>query len=133
MAEYFHLVCKDCPCVIANAGSEDLNRNGLPDVCDPDCDDDGVPDFLEILEGTSQDHNKNGIPDECEVLRFVDNNTSIETESRDGLSLDTAFATGASSGAAGVSRRDFDCLPARAAEPKVLALQPDGCSGFGCR
>ena len=45
---------------------EDLNNNGLADICeDIDCDDDGIPDPIEIEKG-SPDTNQNGIPDECE-------------------------------------------------------------------
>ena len=43
---------------------EDLNNNGLADICeDIDCDDDGIPDPIEIEKGTP-DTNQNGIPDE---------------------------------------------------------------------
>ena len=43
-------------------GSEiDLDGNGVPDSCDPDCDSDGVPDFQEISNGTVFDCNQNAI------------------------------------------------------------------------
>jgi hypothetical protein len=32
----------------------------------PDCNRNGVPDYLDIANSTSQDRNQNGIPDECE-------------------------------------------------------------------
>lgn len=58
-----------------DAGTEpDFNRNAIPDACEPDCDDDGVPDFIEILFG-SPDANANGIPDECEFSDLTDDGT----------------------------------------------------------
>jgi len=44
----------------------DINANGVPDECDPDCNHNGVPDDLDIADGNSLDCNGNGIPDECE-------------------------------------------------------------------
>ncbi|MBU0717258.1 MAG: agmatine deiminase family protein [Planctomycetes bacterium] len=32
-----------------------------------DCNDNSVPDYLDILDGTSEDCNENGVPDECDV------------------------------------------------------------------
>jgi len=45
----------------------DTNGSGLPDNCDNDCNTNGVPDALDISNGTSQDCNDNGIPDECDI------------------------------------------------------------------
>jgi hypothetical protein len=33
----------------------------------PDCNENGIPDNIDILSGTSQDCNANGIPDECDI------------------------------------------------------------------
>ena len=45
----------------------DLDGNGIPDVCDVDCNNNGVSDDIDIANGTSADCNVNGIPDECEL------------------------------------------------------------------
>ncbi len=39
---------------------------GADEYYDNDCNDNGIPDDQDILNGTSQDCNANGIPDECE-------------------------------------------------------------------
>ncbi|MCK4658073.1 MAG: formylglycine-generating enzyme family protein [Phycisphaerae bacterium] len=52
----------------------DCNENGVPDDLDiamgtsEDCQSNGVPDECDIAAGTSADLNTNGIPDECEDL-----------------------------------------------------------------
>ena len=51
--------------IIAGNGV-DLNTNWVLDVCDPDCDQDGVPDFAAIENGAF-DCNVNQIPDSCEA------------------------------------------------------------------
>ena len=43
-----------------------MNINGLPDECEPDCNENGFPDFIDIAFGNSNDENGNGIPDECD-------------------------------------------------------------------
>lgn len=45
----------------------DLNENGVPDECDPDCNANGLPDDYEIINGLAQDCNGNGQPDECDL------------------------------------------------------------------
>jgi hypothetical protein len=40
--------------------------DGIPDECEPDCNQNGRPDDCDIADGASQDLNGNGIPDECE-------------------------------------------------------------------
>jgi len=57
---------------------DDKNNNGVPDdediaFCDPkedpglcDCNKNGIPDAVDILNETSEDANENSIPDECE-------------------------------------------------------------------
>jgi len=64
--------CQDCdgdgvldPDAIA-AGARDLDGDGRPDACEPDCNGNGVPDDLDIRLGASLDAFGNGIPDECE-------------------------------------------------------------------
>lgn len=50
----------------------DCNENGVPDSVDiesgfsQDCQPNGIPDECDIADGTSTDQNENGIPDECE-------------------------------------------------------------------
>jgi hypothetical protein len=51
---------------IADGTAADLDGNGVPDECDPDCDADGQPDALEIQQG-APDCNNNGVPDSCDV------------------------------------------------------------------
>ena len=53
--------------------SEDLDGNGVPDECDPDCNGNGVPDGTDILNG-APDCNLNGIIDTCETLDDCDGN-----------------------------------------------------------
>ena len=38
------------------------------DIAGPDCNENGICDWIDIAEGTSEDVNENGIPDECEDL-----------------------------------------------------------------
>ena len=56
----------------------DLNKNGIDDNCDPDCDGDGVPDFQEIASGAF-DCNANMIPDICEISVRPDLDTNGNT------------------------------------------------------
>lgn len=44
----------------------DVNSDGLPDLCEVDCNTNGVPDPIDIATFFSADCNFNGIPDECE-------------------------------------------------------------------
>jgi hypothetical protein len=46
--------------------SMDVNRNGIPDECEPDCNSNGVPDDIDIALKTSVDCDANGVPDECD-------------------------------------------------------------------
>ena len=63
--------CED----IGTGSSSDLNGNNIPDECDPDCDSDGFPDFIEIDQG-ELDCNRNGVPDFCEVFLEEGNDTN---------------------------------------------------------
>lgn len=47
----------------------DVDGNGVPDECDPDCNGNRIPDGHDIGTGTSIDCNGNGIPDECEITQ----------------------------------------------------------------
>ncbi|MFT5150592.1 MAG: hypothetical protein ACI841_000575, partial [Planctomycetota bacterium] len=60
------------------------NNNGIPDECEPDCDNDGTPDDCEV------DCNGNGTPDDCESLPDCNNNGSPDIcDIAGGTSLDT--------------------------------------------
>ena len=54
--------------------SSDVNQNGEPDECEPDCDGDGLPDDYEIATGLATDCDGNGLPDNCESLPDCDGN-----------------------------------------------------------
>ncbi len=43
-----------------------------------DCNGNGVPDSIDIANGTSRDCNGNGIPDECEILGDMDNDADVD-------------------------------------------------------
>ena len=45
----------------------DLNDNLVPDECDPDCNQNGLPDFLDLAYEVSLDCNNNETPDECDI------------------------------------------------------------------
>jgi hypothetical protein len=58
----------------------ELNHDDIPDIYDQflstllflaswvsDCNDNGIPDFEEVLAGGAEDCNDNGIPDECDI------------------------------------------------------------------
>lgn len=53
--------------------SRDVDENGVPDECDPDCNGNGIPDDLD-LENGAPDCNGNGIIDVCETLDDCDEN-----------------------------------------------------------
>ncbi len=58
----------------------------------PDCNDNGVPDWEDIANGTSQDCNENGIPDECEPDEDCNGNGSPDfCDLIDGTSQDCNF------------------------------------------
>ncbi len=52
--------------------SLDCNGNMIPDVCEDDCDENGVADECEIADGASRDCNNNGIPDSCDIQDGTD-------------------------------------------------------------
>lgn len=47
-------------------GAADLDADGVPDVCQPDCNGNGVPDAHEIALGSAADENGNNMPDDCD-------------------------------------------------------------------
>jgi hypothetical protein len=65
--------CQDCnhngildPADIGQ-GMVDINGNGVPDVCETDCNQNFKPDDWDIAQGISADVNGNDIPDECDL------------------------------------------------------------------
>ncbi len=68
-------------------GAPDVNGNGIPDVCEPDCNLNGVPDDSDIAFGVSTDLYGNDIPDECEADCNT-NDISDFTEIQSDMTLD---------------------------------------------
>lgn len=60
--EQFELVACGVP-----ENLEDVDKNRIPDACEPDCNGNGVPDAFEVRTGEKPDVNRNGTPDECDV------------------------------------------------------------------
>jgi sugar lactone lactonase YvrE len=64
--------CQDCngnsilDPVETAGGVNDVNGNTVPDQCEDDCNQNGVPDEYETQNGFTADTNGNGIPDSCE-------------------------------------------------------------------
>jgi hypothetical protein len=54
-------------CDLADGTSGDRNGNLVPDECDPDCNQNGVPDDLDLASGVGADCNGNGAPDDCDI------------------------------------------------------------------
>ena len=54
-------------CDLASGVSLDLNLNGIPDECKPDCNQNNLPDFIEVAYGTVPDCNGNAVPDACDI------------------------------------------------------------------
>lgn len=52
---------------VACGTNTDLNDNLRPDVCEPDCDGNGIPDSVDIASGAQVDCNANGRPDSCDL------------------------------------------------------------------
>ncbi len=44
----------------------DCNDNAIPDACEIDCNDNDVPDDCDVRDGFSEDCDSNGVPDECQ-------------------------------------------------------------------
>ena len=45
----------------------DIDKDGTPDICEPDCNENDLPDDFEILQALVEDCNENNIPDSCEI------------------------------------------------------------------
>ena len=73
-------------CDIDSGVSKDDNFNNVPDECDPDCNNNGIPDDIDIKNG-SFDFNSNGVPDECD-FDCNGNGISDEVDISSGVSLD---------------------------------------------
>ncbi len=56
------------------------------DACDPDCNDNGIPDACDIADGISDDLDGNGVPDECEDCNG--NGVPDSQDIADGTALD---------------------------------------------
>ncbi|MBU0616817.1 MAG: hypothetical protein KKI02_03795, partial [Planctomycetes bacterium] len=78
-----------------------FSEDSIPDECEPierptpgpDCNNNGVPDAIDIAEGTSEDCNNNSVPDECDIADGTSedcNNNDIpdECDIADGTSSD---------------------------------------------
>ena len=70
--------CEDCDlngqadaCDILEAAQNgidlDINENGILDICESDCNDNHLPDVIEVTLFPELDCNANFIPDECEI------------------------------------------------------------------
>ncbi len=53
-------------CQLADGSAADANHNGVLDACETDCDNNGLPDDLDIVNGAA-DCNANGLLDGCEL------------------------------------------------------------------
>ncbi len=47
--------------------SEDCDKNGVPDECEPDCNGNAIPDSCDMASGDEKDCNGNDVPDSCEI------------------------------------------------------------------
>lgn len=76
--------------------AEDCNGNGVPDYVDimqgtsRDCQPNGVPDECDIASGTSVDCQPNGIPDECDLSPTPDGSLMARWSFDDGTATDTS-------------------------------------------
>lgn len=85
-------------------GYSDCNNNGIQDVCEvidglaPDCNLNLVPDICDIADGTSDDLNLNGIPDECEATAICETASLLPSDPAedkrfgDGVAIDGDLA-----------------------------------------
>ena len=87
--------CQDCngnsildPIEIAG-GAPDLDANGIPDICESDCNNNNRPDHYDIFLGSSSDADGNNIPDECDPDCNNNNqNDWVDTETGGSLDYD---------------------------------------------
>ena len=80
-----------------NDGMTQDTGNGVPPITDmgayefvSDCNDNGIPDYIDIRNGVSKDCNDNHVPDECEIEEFDCNNNGVpdDCDIADGTSKD---------------------------------------------
>ena len=50
----------------------DVDGDGTPDECEPDCNGNAIPDDEDIASGNSTDCDANGVPDDCQALDDCD-------------------------------------------------------------
>ncbi len=73
----------------------DCNENGIPDDVDiaegtsQDCNKNGVPDECDLADGTSEDCNENGVPDECDISGAVTAPNLVHRYRFDGTTADS--------------------------------------------
>ena len=82
--------------IVSSSRNGDVTGNGSAYIVDgfrgiggPDCNNNGIDDFCDILDEPSADMNANGIPDECECLADTDGSGSVNVT--DLLSLLTGW------------------------------------------
>lgn len=74
-------------CATGHCGeSADVDANGVPDECDPDCNGNGIPDGIDIANG-APDCNDNGLIDTCETTDDCDGNGIPDDCQRDAAAL----------------------------------------------
>lgn len=79
------------PCAEEEAGGVDVDANGIPDACEPDCDSDGIPDSAAIADGIATDCTGTGRPDSCDIQ-----SGSARDCNRNGIPDDCDLAAGTS-------------------------------------
>jgi len=59
------------PCVFNPGIYEIADPEADPDIPEPDCNGNGMADYVDIVTGTSLDLDDNGVPDECPVRLYI--------------------------------------------------------------
>ena len=54
----------------------DTDGDGVPDICENDCNEDGISDICSVLSGLSEDCNNNWLPDECDLEDPLENSNA---------------------------------------------------------
>ncbi len=76
---HFHNMWTEFPAATWNDIPEDAQLQGYVIEWSADCNNDGIVDYGQILDGTFADDDGNGVPDICEVTIFDDYETAILT------------------------------------------------------